>query len=134
MNFALVILAYLLFTLQLVLIIVYLTFGRKRPPFTFDIGVALPRRLVVLTALPKSTELVSLQLLLAVCLPCLLVVFGPCSSYRQLTILSKQSATVRAPLLPQLTRGRILDRNGVEIVTNRPKSTVVARADVAKVH
>ncbi len=39
------------------LIVVYLTFGRKDSPFTFDIGGGAPRkRLVVLTALPKLSS------------------------------------------------------------------------------
>lgn len=133
MNFTLLIII-VVGVLAIALVVIFLLFGRGEGRFTFDIGGAAPRaeggtdtsadtgfkeRLTglgvaavgvigVLTARLWSMQLVSSD------------------SY------TKQAETNRTRTISTTApRGRILDRNGVELVTNRSSLTVTANSDVA---
>lgn len=133
MNLTLLIVA-IVGALAVALVVVFIVFGRGEGRFTFDIGGAAPRaeggsdtsadtgfkeRLTglgiaavgvigVLTARLWSMQLVSSD-----------------EYNKQAETNRTRTITMNAP------RGRILDRNGVELVTNRSSLTVTADSDVA---
>ncbi len=110
---------------QLVLIIVYLTFGRKDSPFTFDIGGGAPR-----SGGSDGSAEEPLVRGLSVCNCCWRHVcraywqlFGPCSSYRQLTTPSKQRNRTRSTTAAP--RGRILNEMAWRLLPTGQNPTVV---------
>jgi len=134
MNFTLVILACCAVA-AIGLIIVYLTFGRKDSPFTFDIGGGAPKASGGSDGSAEKT-LSSRLIGFAIAVGGMFAVL--IGRLWTMQLLSSADYTEQAErnrtrtVTTAAPRGRILDRNGVEIVTNRPSPTVVARADVAE--
>lgn len=116
------------------LIAAFLLVGKGGGRFTFDIGGASPRA----SAGTGNTSEVGfksrLRWLNAFPGAVIAVLFGRLWSMQVIDAesYSKQAESNRTRTISvEAPRGRILDRNGTELVTNRPSLTVVAKADVA---
>ena len=116
------------------LITIYFIFGRKNSPFKFDIGGGSPRAAGGADASPEKTlssRLVGLSVAVERYLP-------PCLRLWSMQLVSsdeyqKQADSNRTRTVTTAApRGRILDRNGVELVTNRPSPTVVAKVQCCR--
>ena len=115
------------------LIAAYFFFGRSNGPLTMDIGGAAPRAAGGSDNSPEKTiggRLMGLAAAVAGVVAALMAKLWTMQlvstdEYAELAESNRtRTITTSAP------RGRILDRNGVEIVTNRPSLTVVAESDV----
>ncbi len=133
MNMTLIILAVCLL-IAVGLITVYFIFGRKNSPFKFDIGGGSPRAAGGADASPEKTlssRLVGLSVAVGAVFATLFArlwsmqLVSSDEYQKQADSNRTRTVTTAAP------RGRILDRNGVELVTNRPSPTVVAKSNVA---
>ena len=133
MNMTLIILAVCLL-IAVGLITVYFIFGHKNSPFKFDIGGGSPRAAGGADASPEKTlssRLVGLSVAVGAVFATLFArlwsmqLVSSDEYQKQADSNRTRTVTTAAP------RGRILDRNGVELVTNRPSPTVVAKSNVA---
>lgn len=116
------------------LVIAFLMFGQGDNRFTFDIGGAAPRAAGGAGDTSDTafhTRLSGLQVFSGTVIGALLarlwsMQLVSADSY------NKQAESNRTRTIStEAPRGRILDRNGVELVTNRPMLTVVAKPAVA---
>lgn len=117
----------------LVLIIIYMIFGKHRPGFTFDIGGAAPKASGGSDASPEgnfTSRFIGLGVAAGAALTALIARLWSMqlvsSDYWAEQAESNRTRTVTT-LAP---RGRILDRNGEELAGNRPSLCVTASADV----
>lgn len=132
MNLTLVIVA-VCGAFAVVLLVAYLTYGRGQSRFTLDIGGAAPRAQGGSSESKETHTEVRLRGLMAFVGGVFAVLLGRLAqmqlvdsdSYSQLAERNRRrTVSLAAP------RGRILDRNGVELVTNRSSLAVVAEPDV----
>lgn len=119
--------------IAIALLAAYFFFGRSNGPLTLDIGGAAPRAAGGSDNSPEKTisgRLMGLAAVVAGVIAALVAKLWTMQlvsteEYAELAESNRtRTITTSAP------RGRILDRNGVEIVTNRPSLTVVAEPDV----
>ena len=119
--------------IAIALLAAYFFFGRSNGPLTLDIGGAAPRAAGGSDNSPEKTisgRLMGLAAVVAGVVAALVAKLWTMQlvsteEYAELAESNRtRTITTSAP------RGRILDRNGVEIVTNRPSLTVVAEPDV----
>lgn len=119
--------------LAIALLVIYVRFGRSEEPFRFDIGERAPQ---ASGGKDDSNDkgifkrLVSLSLGVAGVFATLLARLASMQllSEEDYHKLAENNRT--STIYTQAPRGRILDRNGIEIVGNRPSLTVVAIPDV----
>ena len=119
--------------LAAVLLAAYVFFGRTNAPLTMDIGGAAPRAAGGSDKSPEKTiagRLMGLSAAVAGVIAALVAKLWTMQlvSTEEYTELAESNRT--RTITTSAPRGRILDRNGVEIVTNRPSLTIVADADV----
>ncbi|MBF0911313.1 MAG: penicillin-binding protein 2 [Atopobiaceae bacterium] len=134
MNLTLIILACCAIA-AILLIIIYIWFGRKNSPFTLDIGGGTPKASGGSDASAEKTLSSRLIGFAAAVGGVFVVLLGRLWTMQLLSSADYSAQAERNRTRTVTTaapRGRILDRNGVELVTNRPSPTVVARADVAE--
>lgn len=132
MDFSLVIVIGAL-VVAAILIVAYIHFGRSESSFSLDIGGAAPTASGGSDTSSEKTFAGRLKgLFIYVC-----GIFGVLlARLWSMQLVSSEEYSRQAELNRTRTirsaapRGRILDRNGVEIVTNRPSLTVVAGPDV----
>jgi penicillin-binding protein 2 len=119
--------------LAVVLVILFFAFGRGEGAFTLDIGGGAPRAAGGSDSSAEKTfsgRLVGLGVFVSGVFAVLL------AKLWSMQLISSDEYTQQAEsnrtrtITTAAPRGRILDRNGVEIVTNRPSLTVVAESDV----
>ena len=119
--------------LAAVLLAAYVFFCRTNAPLTMDIGGAAPRAAGGSDKSPEKTiagRLMGLSAAVAGVIAALVAKLWTMQlvSTEEYTELAESNRT--RTITTSAPRGRILDRNGVEIVTNRPSLTIVADADV----
>ena len=119
--------------LAVALIVVFIVYGRSEAAFTLDIGGSAPRASGGSDSSSEKTlssRLVGLSVVVGGIFATLLARLWSMQLVSS-DDYSKQAESNRtSTVYTQAPRGRILDRNGVEIVTNRASLTVVASADV----
>ena len=115
------------------LVIVFIVFGRSEANFTMDIGGAAPR---ASGGSDSSTEKTLSGRLVGLAVVVGGVFTGLLARLWSMQLVSTDEYAEQAEqnrtstVYTQAPRGRILDRNGREIVTNRPSLTVVADPEV----
>ncbi len=115
-----------------VLIVVYLVFGRSEANFTLDIGGGAPRASGGSDSSADKTlmgRLVGLCVLVGGVFATLLVKLWSMQLISGEEYAEQAESNRTSTVYTQAPRGRILDRNGQEIVTNRPSLTVTASSD-----
>ena len=115
------------------LVIAYLFFGRNEGPLVMDIGGSAPRASGGADNSPEKTitgRLMGLAAVVAGVIAALVAKLWTMQlvSTDEYAELAESNRT--RTISTSAPRGRILDRNGAEIVTNRPSLTVVADSDV----
>lgn len=115
------------------LVLVFVVFGRSEANFTFDIGGAAPRASGGSDSSSERTlsgRLVGLAVVVGATFTALVARLWSMQlvSSEQYAAQAENNST--STVYTQAARGRILDRNGREIVGNRPSLTVVASSDV----
>ena len=119
--------------LALALVVVFLVFGRAEANFTFDIGGAAPRASGGSDSSSEKTtssRLVGLAVGVGAVFSVLLARLWSMQLVSSEEYAEQAEQNRRSTIYTQAPRGRILDRNGVEIVGNRASLTVVAEGDV----
>ena len=111
------------------LVVVFLVFGRSEAIFTMDIGGAAPRAAGGSDSSTEKTSSSRLIGLLVVVGSAFTVLLGRLWSMQLVSsedYVEQAESNRRSTIYTQAPRGRILDRNGREIVANRASLTVVA--------
>ena len=119
--------------LAVALVVVFLVFGRSEANFTFDIGGAAPRASGGADSSSEKTassRLVGLAVGVGAVFSVLLARLWSMQLVSSEDYVEQAEKNRRGTIYTQAPRGRILDRNGVEIVGNRASLTVVAEGDV----
>ena len=119
--------------LAIALIIVFVLFGRSEANFTFDIGGAAPRASGGSDSSAEKTassRLVGLAVGVGAVFSVLLARLWSMQLVSSEDYAEQAERNRRSVIYTQAPRGRILDRNGREIVGNRSSLTVVAEGDV----
>ncbi len=115
------------------LVIVFIIFGRSEANFTFDIGGASPRASGGSDSSPEKTtssRLVGLLVMVGATFSALLARLWSMQLVSSEEYLEQAESNRTSTVYTQAPRGRILDRNGREIVGNRSSLTVVASSDL----
>lgn len=115
------------------LVAVFLVFGRSEANFTFDIGGAAPRASGGSDSSSEKTtsnRLVGLAAGVVGVFGVLLARLWSMQLISSEDYAEEAESNRRSTIYTQAPRGRILDRNGTEIVGNRSSLTVVADGDV----
>lgn len=115
------------------LVIVYLVFGRAEANFTMDIGGAAPKASGgsdSSTEKKSSSRLVGLLVCVGAAFGVLLTRLWSMQLVSSEDYVEQAESNRRSTIYTQAPRGRILDRKGREIVTNRASLTVVADGSV----
>lgn len=121
--------------LLLILIVAFLLVGRQEARFTFDIGGLTPR---AAGGADNSTEsgfksrLGGLGIFSGSIIGALLVKLWTMQLVSADSYSAQAESNRTRTISVEAPRGRILDRNGVELVTNRASVCVVAQSDVAQ--
>lgn len=129
----LVIILIVAIVVALIAVSVYLYISRKDPQFTFDIGGGAPK---AAGGSDTSTEtgfknrVAGLGVVSGTILGALIVRIWSMQLLSTDEYSTQAEANRTRTLTSAAPRGRILDRNGVELVTNRPSLTVSAETDV----
>ncbi len=116
-----------------VLIVVFLRYGRSEANYTFDIGGQTPQAQGGNDSSADSTvtgRLTGLAATIAGVFAVLLAKLWSMQLVSSEDYAAEADANRTRVVRTAAPRGRILDRNGREIVTNRPSLTVLADADV----
>lgn len=133
MNLTLVIIIVCV-VIAIALVVVFLVFGRSEANFTFDIGGGGPKASGGSDTSSETNTHSRLKGQLIVSGGVFGVLIAKLFSMQVLSsdeyVEQAESNRTRSVSIAA-SRGRILDRNGKEIVTNRPSLTVVAEGDVA---
>ena len=119
--------------LAVALIAVFLVFGRSEGAFTLDIGGASPRASGGSDTSPEkglSSRLVGFAVAVGGVFSVLLARLWTMQLVSSDEYAEQAESNRTSTVYTQAPRGRILDRNGNEIVTNRGSLTVTASADV----
>ncbi len=119
--------------LAVALVVIYLVFGRSEANFTFDIGGAAPRASGgsdSSTEKTTSSRLLGLGVGVGAVFGVLLARLWSMQLVSSEDYAEQAEQNRRSTIYTQAPRGRILDRNGREIVGNRASLTVVAEGDV----
>lgn len=119
--------------LAVALIIVFIVFGRSEGAFTLDIGGASPRASGGSDSSSEktlSTRLVGLAVTVGGIFSVLVARLWTMQLVSADEYAEKAESNRTSTIYTQAPRGRILDRNGEEIVTNRSSLTVTAVSDV----
>lgn len=119
--------------LAIALIVVFLVFGRSEGAFTLDIGGASPRASGGSDTSPEkglSSRLVGFAVAVGGVFSVLLARLWTMQLVSSDEYAEQAESNRTSTVYTQAPRGRILDRNGNEIVTNRGSLTVTASADV----
>ena len=119
--------------LAIALIVVLLVFGRSEANFTFDIGGAAPRAAGGSDSSSEKTvsgRLVGLAVGVGAVFSVLLARLWSMQLVSSEEYLEQAENNRTSTVYTPAPRGRILDRNGVELVGNRASLTVVATAEV----
>ena len=115
------------------LIAVFVIFGRSEANFTFDIGGASPRASGGSDSSAEKTSssrLVGLVVLVGAAFTALVGRLWTMQLVSSEDYAEQAERNRTSTVYTQAPRGRILDRNGREIVGNRPSLTVVASSEV----
>ena len=115
------------------LIAVFVIFGRSEANFTFDIGGASPRASGGSDSSAEKTSssrLVGLAVLVGAAFTALVGRLWTMQLVSSEDYAEQAERNRTSTVYTQAPRGRILDRNGREIVGNRPSLTVVASSEV----
>ena len=115
------------------LVVVFIVFGRSEANFTFDIGGASPRASGGSDSSAEKTltgRLVGLAVAAGGVFTVLLARLWQMQLVSNSEYVEQAERNRTSTVYTQAPRGRILDRNGREIVTNRPCLTVIATPDV----
>lgn len=115
------------------LIVVFVVYGRGEANFTFDIGGAAPRASGGSDSSSDKTlssRLVGLSVAVGGVFVALLGRLWSMQLVSSEEYAAQAESNRTSTVYTQAPRGRILDRNGKEIVSNRPSLTVVATSDV----
>ena len=132
MDFSLVIVIVCV-VLAIALVVVFIVFGRSEANFTFDIGGSAPR---ASGGSDSSTEKTSSSRLVGLAVGVGAVFSALVARLWSMQLVSSEEYAEqaeqnrRSTIYTQAPRGRILDRNGREIVGNRASLTVVAEGGV----
>ena len=121
--------------LAVVLIVVFLVFGRGEANFTFDIGGAAPRASGgsdSSTEKTASSRLVGLAVAVGAAFTVLVGRLWSMQLVSSEEYAEQAESNRRSTIYTQAPRGRILDRNGIELVTNRSSLTLVAEGGVVE--
>lgn len=119
--------------LAVALVVVYVVYGRSEAAFTLDIGGASPR---ASGGSDSSSDKTISSRLVGLCVTVGGVFAALVARLWSMQLVSSDEysemaeANRTSTVYTQAPRGRILDRNGVEIVTNRASLTVTATSDV----
>ena len=119
--------------LAVALVVVLLVFGRGEANFTFDIGGAAPRASGgsdSSTEKTASSRLVGLAVAVGAAFTVLVGRLWSMQLVSSEEYAEQAESNRRSTIFTQAPRGRILDRNGIELVTNRPSLTLVAEGAV----
>ncbi len=119
--------------LALVLLVVFLVYGRSEVNFTFDIGGASPRAQGGSDSSVEKTlsaRLTGLAVSVGAVFAALLAKLWSMQLVSTDEYSQQAESNRTGTVYTQAPRGRILDRNGAEIVTNRPSLTVVAGSEI----
>ncbi len=119
--------------LAVALVVIYVVFGRAEAAFTLDIGGSSPRASGGGDSSADSTLSGRLKGLCAVVGGIFAALVARLWSMQLVSAdeyLEQAESNRTTTVYTQAPRGRILDRNGVEIVTNRASLTVTAESDV----
>ena len=119
--------------LAVVLIVVFLVFGRSEANFTFDIGGAAPRASGgsdSSTEKTASSRLVGLAVAVGAAFTVLVGRLWSMQLVSSEEYAEQAESNRRSTIYTQAPRGRILDRNGIELVTNRSSLTLVVEGGV----
>lgn len=115
------------------LVVVFVVFGRSEANFTFDIGGSSPRASGGSDSSTEKTlsgRLVGLAVVVGGVFTTLLARLWSMQLVSSDEYAAQAESNRTSTVYTQAPRGRILDRNGREIVVNRPSLTVVASSDV----
>ena len=119
--------------LAVALIVVFIVFGRSEAAFTFDIGGAAPRASGGSDSSSDKTlssRLVGLSVAVGAIFAALFARLWSMQLVSADEYAERAESNRTSTVYTQAPRGRILDRNGKEIVTNRASLTVSAQSDV----
>lgn len=119
--------------LAVALVVVFLVFGRGEANFTFDIGGAAPRASGGGDSSAEKTassRLVGLAVFVGGVFTALIARLWSMQLVSSEEYAEQAEKNRRSTIYTPAPRGRILDRNGNEIVGNRASLTVVAEGDV----
>ncbi len=119
--------------LAVALIVIFIVYGRGEAAFTFDIGGSAPRASGgsdSSTEKTLSSRLVGLSVAVGAIFATLFARLWSMQLVSSDEYAERAESNRTSTVYTQAPRGRILDRNGVEIVTNRASLTVTAQADV----
>lgn len=133
MNMTLVIVIVCL-AIALALILVFIVYGRGESRFTLDIGGSAPRAAGGTDESADTgfrTRLTGLGIFATSVIGVLLARLWSMQLISTEEYLEQAESNRTRTISTAASRGRILDRNGVELVTNRSSLTVTAAADVA---
>lgn len=117
----------------LVLLVVFLVYGRSEVNFTIDIGGASPRAQGGSDSSVEKTlsaRLTGLAVSVGAVFAALLAKLWSMQLVSTDEYSQQAESNRTGTVYTQAPRGRILDRNGAEIVTNRPSLTVVAGSEI----
>ncbi len=132
MNLSLVIIIVCL-VLAAILLVLFFVFGREEASFTFDIGGGAPRAAGGSDESGEkgiSSRLVGFGVVVAGVFAALVARLWSMQLVSSDEYAEQAESNRTRTVTTAAPRGRILDRNGVEIVTNRPCLTVTATSDV----
>lgn len=133
MDFSHVIVAVCI-ALAVLLILLFLVFGRSEAAYTFDIGGGSPRASGGRDESAETTfssRLMGFGVFIGGVFCALLARLWSMQLVSSDEYAKEAESNRTRTVTTSAPRGRILDRNGVEIVTNRSSLTVVAESDVA---
>ena len=119
--------------LAVALIVVFIVYGRGEAAFTVDIGGSAPRASGGSDSSSEKTlssRLVGLSVAVGAIFATLFARLWSMQLVSSDEYAERAESNRTSTVYTQAPRGRILDRNGVEIVTNRASLTVTAQADV----
>lgn len=120
--------------LAVVLIVLFIVFGRSEANYTFDIGGGAPRAAGGSDNSSESTfssRLAGFGVAIGAVFAALVARLWSMQLISSDEYVQEAESNRTRTVTSAAPRGRILDRNGVEIVTNRSSLTVVAESDVA---
>lgn len=120
--------------IALALVVLFLVFGRSESRFTFDIGGAAPRATGGSDNSADTgfrSRITGLGIFSGSVIGILIAKLWSMQLVSSSTYTKQAESNRTRTISTAAPRGRILDRNGVELVTNRSSLTVTASADVA---